>query len=125
MAIARVLIVDDEPLLPEAYARILGRNGYEAFSASRPGQALKLVCCHPPMDVVLSDVAMPEMRGTDLIRKVAQLSPGTACVLMTGGIVHSTELTAGVALLRKPLSQRDLIAAVERAIAYTESHPVR
>ena len=125
MAIARVLIVDDEPLLPEAYARILGRNGYEAFPVSRPSQALKLVCCHPPIDVVLSDVTMPEMRGTDLVRVVAKLSPGTACILMTGGIIHSTELTAGVALVRKPLSQRALIAAVERAIAYTGPHPIR
>jgi DNA-binding NtrC family response regulator len=117
MASARVLIVDDEPLLLEAYTRTLGRNGYDVLPVSRPSQALEIVRSHPPIAVVLSDVMMPEMCGPDLIRQLQHLSPETACVLMTGSVVGSPELPPDVPLLRKPFSQRDVIVAIEKAIA--------
>jgi two-component system, cell cycle sensor histidine kinase and response regulator CckA len=114
---ARVLIVDDEPLLLEAYARTLRRNGYDVLKAARPSQALEIVRSHPRIDIVLSDVMMPEMCGPDLVREVEHLSPETACVLITGAVVGSLERPPDVPLLRKPFSQRDVIAAVEEAIA--------
>jgi two-component system, cell cycle sensor histidine kinase and response regulator CckA len=116
VASARVLIVDDEPLLLEAYARTLRRNGYDVFPVNRPSQALEIVRS-APIDVVLSDVMMPEMCGPDLVREVEHLSPETACVLITGAVVGSLKRPPDVPLLRKPFSQRDVIAAVEEAIA--------
>ena len=112
---ARVLVVDDEPLFLEAIARILSRRGYAVLQASEPRQALEMVQCGPSVDVVLSDVMMPQMRGTDLVRNVAQLAPQAACILMTGGLFNPTEVPPGVPLIRKPISQNDLFAAIERA----------
>ena len=59
---------------------------------------------------------MPEMRGTDLVREVAEKYPQIACVLMTGGTVDSADVPP-LSLFRKPLSKQDLIALVEEAIA--------
>ena len=98
---ATVLVVDDEPLLLDAYTRILTRHGCNTIPASKPTQALEIVKRRPPINVALLDVSMPEMRGTYLVHRIAQLSPGTACVLMTGGIVESGELPLGVPLVRK------------------------
>jgi two-component system, cell cycle sensor histidine kinase and response regulator CckA len=117
VASARVLIVDDEPLLLEAYARTLRRNGYDVLPVSRPSQALEIVRSHRRIDVVLSDVMMPEMCGPDLVREVGYLSPETACILITGAVAGSLERPPDVPLLRKPFSQRDVIVAVEEAIA--------
>jgi FixJ family two-component response regulator len=59
---------------------------------------------------------MPEMCGTDLIREITLRSPQTACILMTGGVGDFAEVPPGIPLLRKPVSGRDLIAAVDEAI---------
>jgi FixJ family two-component response regulator len=60
---------------------------------------------------------MPEMRGTDLIREIAQVAPQAAFILMTGGPVDPADVPAGVHLIRKPFSTPDLVAAIQRAIA--------
>jgi DNA-binding NtrC family response regulator len=117
MAAPRVLVVDDEPVLLDAYARLLSRNGYEVVSSGKALQALEIVRSGPPVDVLLSDVIIPDMRGTELIREVALISPETRCLLMTAGYVDLNEVPDEVPLLRKPLLTRDLIAAVDQAIA--------
>lgn len=115
-AAARVLVVDDEPVFLRGVVTMLIRQGYDALSASGPNQALDLVRWHRPIDVVVSDANMPQMQGTDLISEVAQISPETACILMTGGMANSVELPPLVPLLRKPFARLDLVAAVEKAI---------
>lgn len=118
MTAARVMVVDDEPVVLEVCAKMLQRKGYDVLRADNPLRALEIVRCDPAIEVVVSDVVMPQMRGPDLVHEVGRLSPSTACVLMTGGVVDSAELPPDVPLLRKPLSQRDLIAAVDEAIAH-------
>jgi DNA-binding NtrC family response regulator len=116
---AVVLVVDDEPLLLDVYTRILSREGYRVFPASGPTHALELIQRLPPIDVVVSDIKMPEMPGTDLVCEVALRSPNTACILMTAGIVDPTKVPRGVPLLRKPVLPRDLISAIEEAVMHS------
>jgi DNA-binding NtrC family response regulator len=117
MATARILIVDDEVSYLDALSRTLSRQGYDVLPAAGPRQALEIIRNTPPVDVVVSDVMMPEIRGTDLVREVAQTSPQTACILMTGGAVDWADIPQGVPVLRKPLSTGDLIVAVQHAAA--------
>jgi hypothetical protein len=56
------------------------------------------------------------MLGTDLVREVAQISPQTAPVLMTGGVIRSAEIPDGVPVLRKPFSMEDLLVTVRVAL---------
>ena len=68
-----------------AVSQLLIRRGYHVLSASGPRQALEIVRTQTPIQLVLSDIEMPEMRGTELICEVARLSPQTAGLLMTAG----------------------------------------
>jgi DNA-binding NtrC family response regulator len=114
---ATVLIVDDELIIVDVFGRLLSNHGYDVLIAHGARQALEIIRDVPGIDVVLSDITMPEMRGTDLIREIAEKYPQIACVLMTGGTVDSAVVPPRVPLFRKPLSKRDLIALVEEAIA--------
>jgi DNA-binding NtrC family response regulator len=111
-AAARVLVVDDDGIMLASVSRILSRQGYEVFPASGPRRALEIVKTRPSVQLVLADVAMPEMRGTQLIAEVFRLSPQTAGLLMTGE-VRPSDVPEGVAVLRKPFSTAELILAVQ------------
>jgi serine/threonine-protein kinase len=108
----RVLLVDDEPTFLEPLSKLLIRQGYEVFAVISPHQALEIIRKHPGIDVVVSDVDMPEMRGTELLREIAKISPRTVTVLMSGSTLDSAEVPAGVSVLKKPFSVKSLIAAV-------------
>ena len=112
----RILVVDDDRQYLDVVVRTLRRAGHEVLPATGAHQALEIVTAEPRIDVLLSDVAMPEMQGTELVRTVAQVSPETAAVLMTGGPVPEGE-RGNVTVLRKPLRSWDLVASVETALA--------
>jgi DNA-binding NtrC family response regulator len=97
-------------------SKMLSCQGYEVLSASGPRQALETVSTPPPVQLILSDVAMPEMRGTELISEVFRLSPGTAGLLMTGDLASLPDVPHGVAVLRKPFSTAELILLVQSTL---------
>lgn len=116
MATTRLLIVDDEELLLDALSRMLSKAGYEVLAANRPRQALEIIKKEAPIDLVISDTAMPEMRGTELVREIARMSPRTARLLIAGGVIDPEEVPADVPLLRKPFSTTELISAARAAL---------
>jgi DNA-binding NtrC family response regulator len=105
MAGARVLVVDDDSTMLNVIRRILTLGGYEVLTADGPRQALEIVRNRSPVHLVLSDVLMPEMQGTQLVREVWRLSPQTVGVLMTGYVNNVANVPDGVALLQKALRQ--------------------
>ena len=115
-AAARVLVVDDDALMLASVSQMLSRQGYEVLSASGPRQALEIVRTPPPFQLVLSDVAMPEMQGDQLIAEVFRLSPQTVGLLMTGDFTGPPDVPEGVAVLRKPFSTAELILAVHSTL---------
>ena len=88
MLVARALVVDDEPLCLQVVSRLLSNEGVKVFPATSPLQALEIIRSNPTFALVLSDVVMPEMHGTELVREVARISPETALILMSGGPVE-------------------------------------
>jgi DNA-binding NtrC family response regulator len=118
MGSGTVLVVDDEPLLLDSVSWVLNRRGYQVLRAEGPIQALGILRGrHHSIDVLLSDVMMPGMPGTELVHECIQITPDTICVLMTGGLVNDSEVPPGVRVLRKPISTKDLMAAVDAAAA--------
>jgi CheY-like chemotaxis protein len=110
---ARVLVVDDDAMMLASVSKMLGRYGYQVLTASGPLEALEIVRTTPPIQLILSDVAMPEMRGTQLVSEVFRLSPQTAGLLITGDPAGPRDVPEGVAVLRKPFSTAELILAVQ------------
>jgi two-component system response regulator YesN len=77
-----VLIVDDNPSMGSALFDILKFEGLNTFLAASGAQALQVLHDHP-VDVLLTDVIMPEMDGVELYRRARQLYPQIITVLMT------------------------------------------
>ena len=72
----RLLIVEDEELLGQAVAALLEDRGYEVFSCKEADEAWNLFTSEPDrFDLVLSDEVMPGMTGSELIRRIKDLSP--------------------------------------------------
>jgi DNA-binding NtrC family response regulator len=108
----RILVVDDEPDMIEYLTDTLTAFGYEVRGASSGEQALIDLRAWP-CDLVLSDVVMPGMRGTELLRTILTEHPGQKVILMTafGSIELAIQsLKAGAAdFLVKPFKHKVLI----------------
>ena len=116
MAVARILVVDDDKEILTLTCQMLILHGYEVLRATDSCQALEAVNKNP-IDLIVSDNQMPGMQGTDLIREIKQFSPQTACVLMTGSAIKSETVPDGVPVLTKPFSIQVLTSTVEAALA--------
>jgi PAS domain S-box-containing protein len=116
-----VLFVDDEARLAELGRAILEQLGYRVITSTRAREALDRLSKAPgSVDLVITDLAMPEMTGMDLAHLVLREHPGTPVILMTG---YSADLTPDyvrtqglVDLLFKPLTIQTLGDAVHRAL---------
>jgi two-component system chemotaxis response regulator CheY len=121
---ARVLVVDDVPVVRLVIAKILRRAGHIVQEAGNGNEALASFKAAKP-DAIVTDLWMPGSDGLSLIHALKQDFPGIAVVAMTGGSPRdSQELSlrkaqeAGVALiLVKPIDKDELVAAVGQALA--------
>jgi putative two-component system response regulator len=76
------LVVDDEPRLRSALARVMEGDGFDCLQASSGAEALELLAPHA-VTIVLSDLRMPSMDGITLLREVRARHPDTAVVMVT------------------------------------------
>jgi len=77
-----VLVVDDEPAVRLLVERVLMEAGYQVLTAMGGAEALELLERAAVVDVLLTDLRMPVMSGTQLARKVEQLRPGVRVLIM-------------------------------------------
>ena len=82
-AVARVLLVDDDPRLVSVLSDMLQEEGHQVTSATNGAEALALFdpSAH---DVVITDLGMPQMNGWEVAERVKARSPGTAVFILTG-----------------------------------------
>ncbi|NJC83140.1 response regulator [Planosporangium mesophilum] len=124
-----MVIVDDDPDLLAAYARVLTRAGHDTVACPDGESALAQVRKDPP-DLLLTDVAMPPgMSGLELVTEIAA-DPAVAdipVILVTGGWVDldGAEPPRVARLLRKPVAPPDLVTTVETVLADRLRHHVR
>ncbi|NUP96531.1 MAG: sigma-54-dependent Fis family transcriptional regulator [Planctomycetaceae bacterium] len=114
----KILIVDDEPLVLETLAEVLGSEGFPVTKAQAASEGLRALEGDPHA-LVLSDIRMPGMDGIEFLREVRRLHPGTDVMLMTGfgsldGAIDAMALGASDYLM-KPLKSKEILARV-RAI---------
>jgi two-component system cell cycle sensor histidine kinase/response regulator CckA len=115
----RVLVVEDEAHVREVTMRLLQRAGYDVLTVPDAETALKMIQSFGPFDLVLTDSAMPGMRGEDLAVELARVQPGLPVLLMSGytDVERSPSTRAVVGFLQKPFAISVLLAEVRRAIA--------
>ena len=117
-----ILLVEDEPMILEMTVVMLQRLGYTILPAATPGEALQLAGRHADrIDLLMTDVVMPEMNGRDLAKSLLSLYPDLKCLFMSGYtanvIAHHGVLDEGVNFLQKPFSQKDLAAKIRATLA--------
>lgn len=116
-----ILVLEDDRLTREALREGLSRGGYEVLTASNIGAAQVLLADHA-IDLVLSDLGLPDGEGTDFADHVRASRPGTPVVLMTGRLDPPSDRNH---LLRKPVRLSKLLETVEQLVRVTQPPPKR
>lgn len=120
----RVLVVDDEPALCEIFAQWMNMAGCREVRTARNGAEALAAVVEAPIDVLVTDVRMPQMDGVTLVRRLVERGERIRTIIFVSGFgdVDQREMYGlGVeAFLSKPLRREELMAAVRRAIAGRE-----
>ena len=120
--VSRVLVVDDEPAVRAVARTALVDEGYEVIEAADGRQALeRLAAADDPVDVVLLDLTMPALSGTEALREIKLLFPDTQVILSSGYAEPEALARAGggqaVAFLPKPYTPIMLTTLVRDVMA--------
>jgi two-component system cell cycle sensor histidine kinase/response regulator CckA len=117
----RVLLVEDEDVVRSFAVRALTRQGYEVLEASDGQEALDLVEAHDgQIDIVVTDVVMPEMDGPTMFRELRKTNPTIKVIFVSGYPNEAFRETLGsedVAFLPKPFSLPQLAEKVKQELA--------
>jgi two-component system cell cycle sensor histidine kinase/response regulator CckA len=122
---ATVLLVDDDPHVAAASRRALERAGYVVLSASNGREALEVAERHrAPIDLLVTDLVMPEMGGRELARRLVELRPDIHLLFTSGYTAEAMNqqaiLEPGDAFLGKPYSPDGLLKRVHEVLRPAE-----
>lgn len=111
-----VLVVEDEEQVRHMSVDALRALGYTVVQANGGNQALEQLALQPKIDLMFTDIVMPDMTGRELADKARELRPGLKVLFTTGytrnAVVHNGILDAGVAFLPKPFTIEQLALKV-------------
>jgi two-component system cell cycle sensor histidine kinase/response regulator CckA len=120
----RVLLVEDEVGVRDIVTQMLGAIGYDTLVAENAAHALALLE-EQDVDLLISDVVMPDMRGPEIYRHALKLRPGLSALFVSG---YSEEVISEVptgdnrvGYLSKPFTLRELRTAVDGLITSKEA----
>ena len=116
-----ILLVEDEPTILEMTEMMLKELGYHVLIGPTPGKARELAGKHGGgIDLLITDVVMPEMNGRDLANEIVSLCPGIRVLFMSGYmsdvIVRHGVLDQGVNYIQKPFALKDLALKVREVL---------
>ncbi len=117
----KILCVDDEPNVLEAYQRTLHKR-FTMDVAEGGEEALRRIAQQGPYAVIVADMRMPGMNGVELLTQVKQIAPLTVRIMLTGNADQQTAIQAInegeiFRFLSKPCTPEDLAKALEAGIA--------
>ncbi|WP_119422461.1 response regulator [Desertibaculum subflavum] len=118
-----ILVVDDDPDFADFLRSLLDRNGFRASSAGTARAALRALG-EGRVDLVITDVVMPDMDGIEFLRSLPPAARGLPVIAITGSplnahgtlsrVMHALGATQ---VLPKPLPNAELLAAIRNALA--------
>ncbi len=108
---AIILLVEDEPAVRGLFALSLRKDGYFVLEASNGAEALAVVEQAGRVDLVVTDVVMPIMKGTELAARLRETYPDLRFIFVSGYVVHDN-LGPNAVLLNKPFLRQELVKKV-------------
>ena len=115
---ATILVVDDEEMLRNLLRKILVKEGYRVLTASSAPEALEKLSSES-IDLVVSDVQMPEMDGFELLKALKKDYPQIGVIVMTAYgdayTVRDALLLGADEYITKPFKSFEVVMVVERA----------
>ena len=117
---ARILVIDDEPMLRKNVADLLGDSGYQTLTAGDGREGIDLFRREQP-DLVLLDLRMPEMDGFQVLEKITAEHPDTPVIVVSGvGVIQDAMRAVRLGawdFITKPVIDFDvLLHAVDKAL---------
>ena len=120
----RILIVDDEPDLEPLILRRMRRkirSGQYSFLFAQNGvQALEQLNEHPDVDIVISDISMPEMDGLTLLEQIRKVDPNIRAIIVSayGDMknIRTAMRRGAVDFITKPIDFHDFEETIERTV---------
>ncbi len=121
-----ILLVEDEPAVRKVAVRILEMGGYKVLEAAGPGEALALARQHgESIDLVLTDVVMPEMSGPECCEQLSKIVPDVKVLFMSGytadAIARRGVLEKGTNFIPKPFTVDSLARKVREVLGSAET----
>ena len=120
-----ILVVEDEDRLRQLTADSLRELGYTVLQAGHAKEALELIDAHPEIDLLFTDIVMPDVNGRKLADEVQQRRPDIRVLYTTGftrnAVVHNGILDTGVNFIPKPFTMEDLANKVRQILADVRS----
>jgi DNA-binding response OmpR family regulator len=123
---ATILVLDDDPAVRRLCRRVLENAGYRVITEATTEAALAHAASSgEPIDLLITDLSVPESTGEDLVADIRALRPHLPVILHTGDHLHADEhgpafIRAKVdRVLQKPVSVRDMAAAVRALLETT------
>jgi CheY-like chemotaxis protein len=112
----RLLLIDDEEIVRVATAEMIRDLGHQVVEAASGAEGLAKLADGLEVDAVISDYKMPRMNGAELARRVRELHPRTAMLIITGYTGTADDLPKGFPRLAKPFNQADIAHALAALI---------
>jgi response regulator RpfG family c-di-GMP phosphodiesterase len=116
-----ILLTEDEQAVLKLTAKLLEAQGYTVLAAQTPGEAVQTAENHPgEMDLLITDVVMPEMNGRDPATRLSSSRPKLRSLFTSGYtpsvIAHHGVLEEGAHFIQKPFSATDLAVKVRKTL---------
>ncbi len=117
-----LLLLDDEPNILKALARVLKRDGYRILSTTSVKEAFSLLATND-VQVIVSDQRMPEMSGTEFLSEVKAIYPGTVRIVLSGytdlkSVTDAINEGAIYKFLTKPWDDLQIREHIQQAFLY-------
>jgi CheY-like chemotaxis protein len=121
---ARILAVDDEPVILDSFRKILVLAGFSVDTVENGPEALTLLRAHP-YDFLFTDLKMPVMDGVEVVKAARHLRPDLDVVVITGyGTIETAVETlqfGAVDYVQKPFTEEELVALAKRLLIKREA----
>ena len=111
-----VLVVDDDSLVLTSTSLLLEDLGHRVVSAASGARALELFDSEPDINLVITDMAMPQMSGAQLAHAIRLMNPALPIILATGYAERLEGFAAHLPRLSKPFTQLNLVEIIARAM---------